>query len=39
MAQATANGMQIEYETFGASGRPIVLIIGFGGKCSQGVVD
>jgi pimeloyl-ACP methyl ester carboxylesterase len=30
MAQAMANGMQIEYETFGASGRPIVLIIGFG---------
>ena len=30
MAQATANGIQIEYDTFGdRSGRPLLLIVGF----------
>lgn len=33
MSNATANGIQIEYETFGASsGRPLLLIIGLGGQ-------
>jgi len=33
MAKANANGIQIEYETFGdRSGRPLLLIIGFGGQ-------
>jgi pimeloyl-ACP methyl ester carboxylesterase len=33
VAQANANGIKIEYETFGdASGRPLLLIIGFGGQ-------
>jgi pimeloyl-ACP methyl ester carboxylesterase len=36
MAKATANGIQIEYETFGASsGRPLLLIIGLGGQMIQ----
>jgi pimeloyl-ACP methyl ester carboxylesterase len=31
MAQAKANGIQIEYDTFGdRSGRPLLLIVGFG---------
>jgi len=33
MARATANGIQIEYETFGnPSGRPLLLIIGLGAQ-------
>ncbi len=33
MAQATANGIQLEYDTFGdRSGRPLLLIMGFGGQ-------
>lgn len=33
MAQATANGIQLEYDTFGdRSGRPLLLIIGFGAQ-------
>lgn len=33
MAQAIAKGIQIEYETFGdPSGRPLLMIIGFGGQ-------
>ena len=33
MAQANANGIQIEYETFGSvSDRPLLLIIGFSGQ-------
>jgi pimeloyl-ACP methyl ester carboxylesterase len=33
MAKANANGIQIEYETFGnPSGRPLLLIIGLGGQ-------
>jgi pimeloyl-ACP methyl ester carboxylesterase len=33
MAQANANGIQIEYETFGdVSDRPLLLIIGFSGQ-------
>ena len=33
MAKASANGIQIEYETFGEpSGRPLLLIIGLGGQ-------
>jgi pimeloyl-ACP methyl ester carboxylesterase len=33
MARANANGIQIEYETFGdVSGRPLLLIIGFSGQ-------
>jgi pimeloyl-ACP methyl ester carboxylesterase len=33
MAQANANGVQIEYETFGdVSDRPLLLIIGFSGQ-------
>ena len=33
MAKATANGIQIEYETFGdPSGRPLLLIIGLGAQ-------
>jgi pimeloyl-ACP methyl ester carboxylesterase len=33
MARATANGIQIEYETFGnSSGRPLLLIIGLGAQ-------
>jgi pimeloyl-ACP methyl ester carboxylesterase len=36
MAKATANGMQIEYETFGvSSGRPLLLIIGLGAQMIQ----
>jgi len=36
MAKANANGIQIEYETFGnASGRPLLLIIGLGGQLNQ----
>jgi len=33
MSKVTANGIQIEYETFGnQSGRPLLLIIGLGGQ-------
>jgi len=33
MSKVTANGIQIEYETFGnPSGRPLLLIIGLGGQ-------
>ena len=33
MSRVTANGIQIEYETFGnLSGRPLLLIIGLGGQ-------
>ena len=33
MSRVTANGIQIEYETFGnPSGRPLLLIIGLGGQ-------
>ncbi|MDH4267451.1 MAG: alpha/beta hydrolase, partial [Deltaproteobacteria bacterium] len=33
MSGVTANGIQIEYETFGnPSGRPLLLIIGLGGQ-------
>lgn len=33
MSRVTANGIQIEYETFGnQSGRPLLLIIGLGGQ-------
>jgi pimeloyl-ACP methyl ester carboxylesterase len=33
MPRVTANGIQIEYETFGnSSGRPLLLIIGLGGQ-------
>ncbi len=33
MPKVNANGIQIEYETFGnASGRPLLLIIGLGGQ-------
>jgi len=33
MSKVTANGIQIEYETFGkSSGRPLLLIIGLGGQ-------
>jgi len=33
MPKVTANGIQIEYETFGnSSGRPLLLIIGLGGQ-------
>jgi pimeloyl-ACP methyl ester carboxylesterase len=33
MSRVTANGIQIEYETFGnSSGRPLLLIIGLGGQ-------
>jgi pimeloyl-ACP methyl ester carboxylesterase len=33
MAKAKANGIEIEYETFGdRSGRPLLLIIGYGGQ-------
>lgn len=33
MSRATANGIQIEYETFGnPSGQPLLLIIGLGGQ-------
>jgi len=36
MSNVTANGIQIEYETFGASsGRPLLLIIGLGGQMIQ----
>jgi len=36
MAKVTANGIQIEYETFGnSSGRPLLLIIGLGGQMTQ----
>ena len=33
MSRVTANGIQIEYETFGnPSGRPLLLVIGLGGQ-------
>ena len=33
MANANANGIQVEYETFGdPSGRPLLLIIGLGAQ-------
>jgi pimeloyl-ACP methyl ester carboxylesterase len=36
MSRVTANGIQIEYETFGnPSGRPLLLIIGLGGQMIQ----
>jgi pimeloyl-ACP methyl ester carboxylesterase len=36
MSKVTANGIQIEYETFGTpSGRPLLLIIGLGGQLIQ----
>jgi hypothetical protein len=36
MAKVTANGIQIEYETFGnPSARPLLLIIGLGGQMIQ----
>jgi pimeloyl-ACP methyl ester carboxylesterase len=36
MSQATVNGIQVEYETFGdPSGRPLLLIIGLGGQLLQ----
>ena len=36
MSNVTANGIQIEYETFGnPSGRPLLLIIGLGGQLIQ----
>ncbi len=36
MSKANANGIQIEYETFGnASGRPLLFIIGLGGQLNQ----
>jgi pimeloyl-ACP methyl ester carboxylesterase len=36
MPRVTANGIQIEYETFGnPSGRPLLLIIGLGGQMIQ----
>jgi pimeloyl-ACP methyl ester carboxylesterase len=36
MPRATANGIQIEYETFGkSSARPLLLIIGLGGQMIQ----
>ena len=36
MPKATANGIKIEYETFGnPSARPLLLIIGLGGQMIQ----
>ena len=36
MSRVTANGIQIEYETFGnPSGRPLLLVIGLGGQMIQ----
>ncbi len=33
MSRVTANGIQIEYETFGdPSGRPLLLIVGLGAQ-------
>jgi pimeloyl-ACP methyl ester carboxylesterase len=40
MSKAKANGIQIEYETFGnKSSRPLLLIIGLGGQLIQWDVD
>jgi pimeloyl-ACP methyl ester carboxylesterase len=40
MPKTTANGIQIEYETFGnPSARPLLLIIGLGGQMIQWDVD